>query len=80
MLCRATLGTRYDIDASFSDADADDMMTATINVYIDGLRQTTRSIRSVAMTFKKINVYNYDSGEASIGGIELEYDVGATAA
>ena len=80
LLCPVTLGTRYDIDASFSDADADDMMTATINVYIDGQVQATRSVRSVAMTFKRINVYNYDSGEASIGGIELEYDVGATAA
>ena len=79
LLCRPTLGTRYDIDASFSDADADDMMTATINVYIDGQRQATRSIRSVAMTFKRMNVYNYDPGEASIGGIEVEYDVGATA-
>ena len=79
MLCSPTLGTRYDIDASFSDADADDMMTATINVYVDGQRQATRSVRSVAMTFKRINVYNYDSGEASIGGIEVEYDVGATA-
>ena len=80
LLCSPTLGTRYDIDASFSDADADDMMTATINVYVDGQRQATRSVRSVAMTFKRINVYNYDSGEASIGGIEVEYDVGATAA
>ena len=79
LLCRPTLGTRYDIDASFSEAEADDMMTATVNVYIDGLRQTTRSIRSVAMTFKRMNVYNYDPGEASIGGIEVEYDVGATA-
>ena len=79
LLCRATLGTRYDIDASFSDADADDMMTATINVYVDGQRQASRSIRSVAMTFKRMNVYNYDPGEASIGGIEVEYDVGATA-
>ena len=78
-LCPVTLGTRYDIDASFSDADADDMMTATINVYIDGQVQATRSVRSVAITFKKINVYNYDNGEASIGGIEVEYDVGATA-
>ena len=77
VLCRPALGTRYDIDASFSNADADDMMTATINVYVDGQRQVTRSIRSVAMTFKRINVYNYDNGEASIGGIEVEYDVGA---
>ena len=79
LLCRPTPGTHYDIDASFSDADADDMMTATINVSIDGVPQVTKSIRSVAMTFKRINVYNYDHGEASIGGIEVEYDVGATA-
>ena len=79
LLCQPTLGTHYDIDASFSDADADDMMTATINVSIDGVPQVTKSIRSVAMTFKRINVYNYDHGEASIGGIEVEYDVGATA-
>ena len=79
LLCSPTLGTRYDIDASFSNADADGMMTATINVYVDGQRQATESVRSVAMTFKRINVYNYDHGEASIGGIEVEYDVGATA-
>jgi hypothetical protein len=79
LLCPVTLGTRYDIDAFFSEADADDMMTATINVYVDGQRQASRSIRSVAMTFKRMNVYNYDPGEASIGGIEVEYDVGATA-
>ena len=79
LLCPVTLGTRYDIDAFFSEADADDMMTATINVSIAGVPQVTKSIRSVAMTFKRMNVYNYDPGEASIGGIEVEYDVGATA-
>ncbi len=74
LLCPVTLGTRYDIDASFSDADEDHMMDATITVSIDGVPQVTRSIRSLTIPLHRIKVYNYSHGEAHIGEIMVEFD------
>ena len=74
MLCPVDPDTRYDIDASFSDADEDHMMDATITVSIAGVPQVTRSIRSLAMPLSTIKLYNYSNGEAHIGEIEVEFD------
>ena len=73
-LCPVTQGTRYDIDASFSDADEDHMMTATITISSDGVPQVTRSIRSLTIPLHRIKLYNYSHGEAHLGEIEVEFD------
>jgi hypothetical protein len=71
-LCPVTAGVWYDVEATFSNADNEGYMTATVVVSFSAQR-ITHHIRCLWRHLAVVKVYNHGIGTALVGDIDMEY-------